>query len=123
MKKNRGIHDLYAKNAIQADDIVWGRKTDPLSRRGFLRNSGLFAMTSALGASIPFAKYMPAGLIPAAFSQSDDLFKLSGKDGLTLLNDRPINAETPAHLLDDRVTPASRLFAVSYTHLTLPTKA
>ena len=55
MKKNRGIHDLYAKNAIQADDIVWGRKTDPLSRRGFLRNSGLFAMTSALGASIPFA--------------------------------------------------------------------
>ena len=110
MKKNRGIHDLYAKNAIQADDIVWGRKTDPLSRRGFLRNSGLFAMTSALGASIPFAKYMPAGLIPAAFSQSDDLFKLLGKDGLTLLNDRPINAETPAHLLDDRVTPASRLF-------------
>ena len=110
MKKTRGIHNLYAKDEIQADEIAWGRKTDPLSRRGFLRNSGLIAMTSALGASIPFAKYMPAGLIPAAFSQSNDLFNLLGKDGLTLLNDRPINAETPAHLLDDKVTPASRLF-------------
>ena len=30
--------------------------------------------------------------------------------GLIVLNDRPVNAETPAHLLDDRVTPASRLF-------------
>jgi DMSO/TMAO reductase YedYZ molybdopterin-dependent catalytic subunit len=27
-----------------------------------------------------------------------------------VLNDRPVNAETPAHLLDDPVTPASRLF-------------
>ena len=36
---------------------------------------------------------------------------LPGKDpGLVLLNDRPLNAETPAHLLDDDVTPASRLF-------------
>ncbi|NNE38186.1 MAG: sulfite oxidase, partial [Gammaproteobacteria bacterium] len=27
-----------------------------------------------------------------------------------VLNDRPINAETPAHLLDDEVTPGNRLF-------------
>jgi DMSO/TMAO reductase YedYZ molybdopterin-dependent catalytic subunit len=27
-----------------------------------------------------------------------------------VLNDRPVNAETPAHLLDDPVTPADRLF-------------
>ena len=40
MKKTRGIHNLYAKDEIQADEIAWGRKTDPLSRRGFLRNSG-----------------------------------------------------------------------------------
>ncbi|MEM7220598.1 MAG: sulfite oxidase [Pseudomonadota bacterium] len=33
-----------------------------------------------------------------------------GKPDLRLLNDRPINAETPAHLLDDEVTPAERFF-------------
>ena len=49
-------------------------------------------------------------LIPAAFAQSDEPFFIPGKSGLIVLNDRPINAETPAHLLDDPVTPASRLF-------------
>ncbi|MGH6903438.1 MAG: sulfite oxidase, partial [Geminicoccaceae bacterium] len=33
-----------------------------------------------------------------------------GKDGLIVLNDRPVNAETPAHLLDDPVTPTARHF-------------
>jgi DMSO/TMAO reductase YedYZ molybdopterin-dependent catalytic subunit len=82
----------------------------PVSRRGFLRGSGLALMSAAVGSSIPFAKYMPGGLIPAALAQSDEPFELPGKSGLTVLNDRPINAETPAHLLDDRITPASRLF-------------
>ena len=110
MKKIIGLHKLYAKNSVLADEMLWGRKSDPLTRRGFLRKSGLISMGAALGASIPFADNMPAGLIPAAFSQTDQLFELYGKDGLTLLNDRPVNAETPPHLLDDRVTPASRLF-------------
>lgn len=35
---------------------------------------------------------------------------LPEKGPLTLLNDRPINAETPAHLLDDATTPTNRLF-------------
>lgn len=110
MKKQVGLHELYAKDASRADDLVWGRRTDPVSRRGFLRGSGLAAMVAAIGASIPFAKYLPGGLIPAALAQSDEPFRLPGKDGLVLLNDRPINAETPAHLLDDKITPASRLF-------------
>lgn len=109
MKKQRGIHELYAEDEMRADELLWRRKT-PLTRRGFLRGAGLTAMSAAVGASIPFAKYMPAGLIPAALAQSDAPFEIPGKDGLTVLNDRPINAETPAHLLDDRVTPASRLF-------------
>ncbi len=93
-----------------ADRQLWGRKVDPVSRRGFLRGSGLAAMSAAVGASIPFARFMPGGLIPAALAQSDEPFTLPGKSGLTVLNDRPINAETPAHLLDDRITPAARLF-------------
>ena len=110
MKKKAGLHEIYSKDASQADDLVWGRRVDPVSRRGFIRGSGLLAMTAAVGASIPFAKYMPGGLIPAALAQSDEPFQLQGKDGMTILNDRPINAETPAHLLDDNITPASRLF-------------
>ncbi len=110
MTSRRGIHRLYAEDPTTADRQLWGRKVDPVSRRGFLRDSGLAAMSAAVGASIPFAIYMPAGLIPAALAQSDEPFELPGKSGLTVLNDRPINAETPAHLLDDRITPASRLF-------------
>ena len=33
-----------------------------------------------------------------------------GKPGLRILSERPLNAETPAHLLGDAVTPASRMF-------------
>lgn len=110
MKNKVGLHELYAKDAVAADEQVFGRQVDAVSRRGFLRGSGLVAMTTALGASIPFAKYMPAGLIPAALAQTENTFQLAGKDGLTILNDRPVNAETPAHLLDDQITPASRMF-------------
>ena len=110
MREKKGLHALYAHDPQTADELAWGRRVDPLTRRGFLRGSGLAAMTAAVGAAIPFAEFMPGGLIPAALAQSDEPFELPGKDGLTLLNDRPINAETPAHLLDDAVTPASRLF-------------
>ena len=80
------------------------------SRRWFLRGSGLAAMSAAVGASIPFAHLLPRGLLPIALAEANDASLLPGKSGLTLLSDRPINAETPAHLLDDAVTPASRLF-------------
>ncbi len=33
-----------------------------------------------------------------------------GKPDLRILSERPLNAETPAHLLDDAVTPVSRMF-------------
>jgi len=35
---------------------------------------------------------------------------IQGKDGLTVLNDHPLNAETPPHLLDDAITPTERHF-------------
>ena len=108
--KERGIHELYAADPAEADDLVWGRKSDPVTRRGFLKNSGLATMSAALGASIPLAHLMPGGLIPAALAQSEQGFQIPGKEGLIVLNDRPVNAETPAHLLDDRVTPAKHLF-------------
>lgn len=110
MKRKIGIHALYADDPAGADEKLWGRRCDPVSRRGFLRGSGLAAMTAALGASIPFARFMPGGLIPAALAEADASFELAGKAGLIVLNDRPVNIETPAHLLDDEITPTRRLF-------------
>ena len=87
-KIERGIHELYAENPEKADWLIWGRKTEPVTRRGFLKNSGLLAMGTVLGASIPYAENMLGGLIPAALAQSDDAFQIPGKDGLIILNDR-----------------------------------
>ena len=109
-EEKRGIHELYEADPIEADELVWGRKTNPVTRRGFLTKGGLVAMSTAVGASIPFAHLMPGGLIPAALAQTDEPFTIPGKEGLIVLNDRPINAETPAHLLDDKVTPGKYLF-------------
>ena len=100
------LHEFFAADPIAADDAFFGRKSYP-DRRGFLRGAGLAAMAAMVGASIPFHRNMPAGLIPAAFA---DESVLVGKDGLTLLNDRPVNAETPPHLLDDPITPTPRHF-------------
>ncbi|WFM72525.1 sulfite oxidase [Halomonas sp. CKK8] len=108
--RTRGIHELYAEDPETADRKLWGREVDPVTRRGFLKRSSLLAMAAAVGGSIPFADRMPGGLIPAALAQSDEPFTLEGKEGLTVLNDRPINAETPPHLLDDDVTPGKVMF-------------
>lgn len=105
----KGLHALYASDPIDADLRVFGRESDPLTRRGFLK--GLGRMSAMVGAPIVFHALMPAGLIPAALANDETGFRLPGKDPrLVVLNDRPINAETPAHLLDDRITPAERMF-------------
>jgi DMSO/TMAO reductase YedYZ molybdopterin-dependent catalytic subunit len=68
-------------------------------------------MSALLGAEVVFGHFMPAGLIPAALAEEVSEFAIEGKHpGLVILNDRPVNAETPAYLLDDRITPADRLF-------------
>ena len=105
----RGLCELYESDPERADYVVFGRRAKS-DRRGFLHSAGLVSMSAIVGAAIPFHANMPAGLIPAALAQSTENFKLAGKDGLIVLNDRPINAETPAHLLDDDITPTARHF-------------
>jgi DMSO/TMAO reductase YedYZ molybdopterin-dependent catalytic subunit len=97
---------LFAENPEAADLEVFGRRSYP-DRRGFLRGAGLAAMSAAVGMTIPFHRNIPQGFIPAAMAQDNPL---AGKDGLTLLNDRPVNAETPPELLDDPITPTNRHF-------------
>lgn len=104
--ENMGLHEFFAKDPIAADEAFFGRVSHA-NRRGFLRGAGLASMAAMVGASIPFNRNMPAGLVPAAFASED---ALKGKDGLKLFNDRPVNAETPPHLLDDPITPTNRHF-------------
>lgn len=80
------------------------------SRRRFLSASGSGFFSTALSMVIPFARFMPAGLVPVALAEPTQESIIPHKPGLVLLNDRPINAETPAHLLDDAITPATRMF-------------
>ena len=78
------------------------------SRRTFLRNLTQFTagMSSLLSAPSLFAEQV-AGKVSGVVKQ----FFVEGKHtGLTILNDRPVNAETPAHLLDEDITSAMRLF-------------
>ncbi len=104
------LNASYLTDPIAADRELWGRETSLHTRRGFLKKSGLMAMSTALGMRIPFAALMPAGMIPAAFAASNAPDVIPSKDGLIVLNDRPLNAETPAHLLNDAVTPNNRMF-------------
>ena len=95
----------YDDDPVRADWEVLGRRAHG-DRRGFLRGVGLATTGALVGTVIPFHRQMPAGLIPVALAEE----MIAGKDGLALLNDRPFNAETPPHLLDDKVTPTARHF-------------
>jgi DMSO/TMAO reductase YedYZ molybdopterin-dependent catalytic subunit len=108
-KRERGLCELYQDDPERADWLVFGRVAET-DRRGFLRGAGLAGMGAVLGATIPFHRNMPGGLIPAALAEGTKDFVIEGKDGLSVFNDRPVNAETPAHLLDDDVTPTARHF-------------
>ncbi|MBD3676943.1 MAG: sulfite oxidase [Rhodobacteraceae bacterium] len=102
----KDLRAMLAEDPEAADLELFGRKSYP-DRRGFLKGAGLATMGAAVGMTIPFHRNVPQGFIPAAFAQGDVLV---GKDGLTLLNDRPVNAETPPEFLDDAITPTNRHF-------------
>ncbi|MDO5704892.1 MAG: sulfite oxidase [Paracoccus sp. (in: a-proteobacteria)] len=79
-------------------------------RRRLLGIGAGTTLGAVLGMVVPFEKNWPRGLIPAAFAQDTGMDLMAGKSGLIVLSDRPLNAETPAHLLDDDITPAERMF-------------
>jgi sulfite oxidase len=121
----RSLEELYRDDPERADAIVFGRRWS-LTRRGFLGGAGLSAMTAAVGGAVVYHSSMPAGLIPAAFAQEakspgpqkdvaapqgPQYLKFPGKDDkLVLLQEKPLVAETPEHLLDDETTPVSKFF-------------
>ena len=78
-----------------------------MRRRTFLKTS---VEASLLGSTtlLPSTGFANAPLSSALTVA--DVAQLAGKADLTVLNDRPVNAETPAHLLNDVTTPTANLF-------------
>jgi DMSO/TMAO reductase YedYZ molybdopterin-dependent catalytic subunit len=77
------------------------------NRRGFLKQSSLATFATLLGTDIVFADRLPKHYVPLVFET--DPMATKHKD-LVVLNNKPWNVETPAHLLDDDVTPADKFF-------------
>ena len=110
-KQERGLHELYQEDPERADAEIWGHRWR-FSRRQLLERSALVAAGAWLGSSVSAGRWLPDGLIPAAFANTTEPFVLPGKSrGLVILNDRPLNAETPPHLLDKDFT-TNELFFV-----------
>lgn len=82
--------------------------TGRLTRRRLVAAASGGAAVSAFGAPVVLAGRAPPGF-PFLFAAADAAVA-AGKAGLRLLSDRPLNLETPPHLLDDETTPAERFF-------------
>jgi DMSO/TMAO reductase YedYZ molybdopterin-dependent catalytic subunit len=77
-----------------------------ISRRGFIKKH------SQIMLSVSLASYfsIPMNVVPLFANDTLKINNIHKKNDLTILNDRPINAETPPHLLDDSITPTNRHF-------------
>lgn len=110
-KKEIGLRELYNQDLDKANEELWGEKKGRFSRRGFLSRSALATMGAVLGGKIVFGENFPSEMIPAGLKDAENDFKIPGKSGeLIILNDKPWNAEPPAHLLDDKITPKELMF-------------
>ncbi|MEM1122047.1 MAG: sulfite oxidase [Bacteroidota bacterium] len=81
-----------------------------IKRRQFLQKGSLAAFSIAIGLPIVHGKNLPPGLTPVELSEPPNNPLPNKHPELTLLNDRPINAEAPAHLLNESITSADRFF-------------
>jgi DMSO/TMAO reductase YedYZ molybdopterin-dependent catalytic subunit len=109
-KAERSVQELFRDDPERADALAFGR-------RGALKGAALASMGAAVGAAIPFAASMPAGTLPALFARpaaaqagGQQFLTMEGKARLIMQGDRPLNAETPEHLLDEPVTSAANFF-------------
>lgn len=78
------------------------------NRRKFLKNGGLTVLSLALGKDILSTENLPNDILPL-----EEIAVLGLPDkhpDMTILNDRPINAETPPYLLDEPLTSGDRFF-------------
>ena len=81
---------------------------NPLNRRDFFKNTGLAALTTAIGTNIVFAKNLPQGYVPILLDEKD---ALNGKSAAMIVRgDKPWNVESQAHILDEKITSVENMF-------------
>src|SRR5947209_15069218 len=103
----RPAADLSRDAAAQAVSSV------DRGRRGFLGGSGLAAMGAVIGGGMAFSNTLvpTASAQGAAPAKGPQHLKFPGKnEGLVLLGDRPLVADTPESLLDDDTTPTEKFY-------------
>jgi len=80
-------------------------------RRKFIEQSLKVSFGVLLGTDVVYESLLPKEMIPIAIEEKTIFYHLPEKSELLhILNDRPINAETPAHLLNDAFTPNDLFF-------------
>ncbi len=81
-----------------------------MKRREFVTKATLSSFAVIIGAEIVYGEKLLKGYTPLAL-QDPDPFKMFNKNPeMVVLNDKPWNIEAQAHLLDDKVTPNSKMF-------------
>lgn len=81
-----------------------------MKRRNFVKKATLSSLATLIGAEIVFGNNMLKEYTPLAL-QENNPFKMFKKDKeMVVLNDKPWNIEAKAHLLDDKITPNSKMF-------------
>ena len=83
-----------------------------VNRRQFLKSGGLATVAAALRVPISSA------IVGTAHAQvAGAHVEISGKRGLRIMSDRPLNAETPVTLLDAEITPTEHHFVRNNGHV------
>ncbi|WP_299051267.1 sulfite oxidase [uncultured Polaribacter sp.] len=81
-----------------------------MKRRNFVKKATLSSLATLIGAEIVFGNNMLKDYTPLALQETDP-FKLFKKNKeMVVLNDKPWNIEAKANLLDDKITPNSKMF-------------
>lgn len=79
-----------------------------VKRRSFLKKAATSSLAMTLGLDVVFGKNLSKDI---GILGLQDPYQLFSKDpDMVVLNDRPWNMEAQAHLLNDPVTPASKMF-------------
>ena len=81
-----------------------------MKRKEFIKQAALASFATLLGSEIVFGSKLIEGYTPIALDGIDPFTMFSKNKEMIVLNDKPWNIESKAHLLDDKITPNSSMF-------------
>ncbi|MFY0604974.1 MAG: sulfite oxidase [Flavobacteriaceae bacterium] len=81
-----------------------------MKRRDFVKKTTLSSFVALLGTDIVFGSNMLDGYTPIALQDTDPYKLFKKHKDMVVLNNRPWNMEAQAHLLNDAITPTTKMF-------------